>query len=385
MLCFCVAKIVERGAYMGQSEEKKKIRIRELQGWQKKKLAIGFFTILIIGIVYISYTTVTLFQDKMAEDRYWDSNLNQSQELVDKAMAKSANAVQVSVGSYIESMKEINLKSSSYRVVAQIWFSWEGSEDVDMANHFHVYNGTMNKKDIIKEYHKDGKNYQLLRCDITVSKDYWTVRFPLESHQLRFYVESEYPIEEVSFVADKENSGTNGRMSVSGFELVRNDVGVFFAQYDNTHADPELKEPITTAEFVTAMEFNRSSWGLYVKCFVALVGTITWVLIALFLCTYHRVDPLGMVPAALFGTVTNIMVGANLLPDALQLGLLEYVNAWGIMTILAVTIAIININRIRNKYEDREFAGFFGRVMFYTILCLTLTGHILMPVCAYMF
>ena len=108
-------------------------------------------------------------------------------------------------------------------------------------------------------------------------------------------------------------------------------------------------------------------------------------LITLFICTYHRVDPLSMIPAALFGTVTNIMVGANLLPDALQLGLLEFVNIFGIVTILAVAMTIININRIRNKYEDRDFASFYGRVMFYTILVLVVAGNIILPMSAYMF
>lgn len=92
-----------------------------------------------------------------------------------------------------------------------------------------------------------------------------------------------------------------------------------------------------------------------------------------------------MIPAALFGTVSNIMVGANLLPDALEVGLLEYVNIWGIFTILAVTISVINVNRIRSKFEDRDFAKFFGRVMFYSIITLTLLGHVLMPLSAYMF
>ncbi|MEA5004760.1 MAG: hypothetical protein VB081_14830, partial [Christensenella sp.] len=96
-------------------------------------------------------------------------------------------------------------------------------------------------------------------------------------------------------------------------------------------------------------------------------------------------DPLSMIPAALFGTVANIMVGANLLPDALQAGLLEYVNVWGIMMILMGAMAIININRIRKKYEDRDFSKHYGRVLFYTILILVLAGNLLMPICAYIF
>ena len=64
------------------------------------------------------------------------------------------------------------------------------------------------------------------------------------------------------------------------------------------------------------------------------------------------------------------------------MGLLEFVNLWGVMTILSVAVVIININRIRNKYEDKEFASFYGRIMFYTILILVVAGHIALPLSA---
>ncbi|MEG0565727.1 MAG: hypothetical protein RR590_05845, partial [Hungatella sp.] len=212
-----------------------------------------------------------------------------------------------------------------------------------------------------------------------------TRRFPLDSQQLKMYLESSYPVTKVVFLPDTENSKLNTNLNISGYGVRRYTNGVINFQYDGTHGDPELTEAVYTSEFVTALEINRDSWGTYVKCFIALLGTTIWVLITLFINTYHRIDPLGMLPAALFGTVSNIMVGANLLPDALEIGLLEYVNFWGIFTILAVAFSVININRIRNKYEDKEFAGAFGRLMFWTILILILAGHILLPISAYMF
>ena len=360
-------------------------RMGEMQAWQRKKLLLGFLSVVVIGVVFLACACTTLYKDKAAEEYYWTSRLSQDEDTLAEVAARSAGATQVTVGTYVESLKEINMKSSFFRVTVQVWFSWEGDEAINMKDNFHFYNGYVNKMEVLHETHENGVNYQLLRCDVSVGKDFWTRRFPLESHQLRFYVESEYPVEQVVFLADRADSGTNGNLSVAGYNMRRHDVGLYFNQYESLHGDPGLDKPIMTSEFVTAMEVNRASWGLYAKCFIALVGTITWVLITLFLCTYHRVDPLGMVPAALFGTVSNIMVGANLLPDALQMGLLEYVNIWGILTILAVTFSIININRIRNKYEDREFAGFFGRVMFYTVLVLTVTGNVLMPICAFMY
>lgn len=361
------------------------MKLRELEAAHRRRLAACFLLIVITGAVFLSYAVITLFQDKMAEDDYWEDSFTESESLRQEVADKSRNAVQVQTGTYIENLKEISLKTSSFRLVMLIWFKWEGDEALDMAYNFKVYKGTINKIETVKDYHNGNENYQLVRADISVTKNYWTRRFPLESHQLRTYLESNYPVEKVVLRADTQNSGYNPNLSVAGYTLRRYGTGVCSVKYDNNHADPEVKGSVITNEFMTAIEINRSDWGLYVKCFIALFGTSTWVLIVLFLNTYHRVDPLSMIPAALFGTVSNIMVGANLLPDALEVGLLEYVNMWGIFTILAVTISVININRIRNKFEDRDFAKFFGRVMFYSIIVLTLIGHILMPVASYMF
>lgn len=361
------------------------MKLKDLQGWQLKRLLCGVFAVLIIGGAYIGLTGATLYNDKMAESDYWDTAFDSSPEVSAEVTRLSTNATEVSVGTYIENLKEVSLKNSNFRLEMMVWFNWQGDEALDMANNFRVYKGLINKREVVKESYENGHCYQLVRMDVTITKNYWTKRFPLESHQLKVYLEPNYTVDQVVITPDKEGSGYNSNLSIAGFDFVRMDTGVFDMKYNSTHGDPKYKDAAYTTEHVTEMEINRSNGGLYAKCFIALIGTITWVMITLFICTYHRVDPLSMIPAALFGTVTNIMVGASLVPDALDMGLLEFVNIWNIMMILMAAISIININRIRNKFEDREFARLFGRVMFYSVLCLVLVGNLVMPLCAYMF
>jgi hypothetical protein len=78
------------------------------------------------------------------------------------------------------------------------------------------------------------------------------------------------------------------------------------------------------------------------------------------------------------------MIGAALLPDALSLGLLEFVNMWGVATVLMATLAVIQINNIRSDYgqADEAFAEFFGRGLFYVIAALTVVGNVALPLCA---
>jgi len=377
--------------------------LKNMEKWQKRKLIFSFAMVLIIGISFLFFTCNALYQDKMGEDIYWRDALEIPNDLKEDVEVYGADATRVTVGTYVENLKEINIKSSYFRVVFLAWFKWEGNDDLDMMNNFRIYKGLINKMEVVKEVHKGNEHYQLVRCDTTITKNYWTIRFPLESHQLRIYIEPNYIVNDVVLVPDTGQSGLNENLGISGFDIDRFETGAYAIRYDGTRGDPDLPADgnVVVSEHVTAMQINRSDPGLYVKCFAALVGTITWVMITLFICTYHYVDPLSMIPAALFGTVANVMVGANLLPDALQAGLIEYVNFWGVMMILMSAIVIININQIRKKQDAkasadgnndkrntlsaREFSKLYGRVLFYTILLLILGGNILLPVCAYLF
>lgn len=353
------------------------------QSWQVRKLLAWFMVILVIGGSYLCWTTYVLNQDKQAEEKYWEKALLDSPEDGEYIEEISESATPVHIGTYIECLKEVNMKSSYFRITGKVWFRWKGDKSLDMANNFHVYNGTLNNVSIVRDEVIEGMNYQLCEFDVTVFKNYWTKRFPLESHQLRFYIEPSYNIDKVKFVSDKESCDVNPSLSAAGYELVRFANGVHTNEYVTTYGEPGVEKASITSEFLTQIEINRDSFGTYVKCFIALVGTTLWVFITMFLCTYHRVDPLGMIPAALFGTVSNIMVGANLLPDALETGLLEYVNIWGILSILAGALVVININRIRSKHNDNKFAALYGRIITFEVIFIVLLGHILMPLAAY--
>ncbi len=368
-------------------EEKKvsRLKFRDLERWQKKRFFLNFIIFIIVSTTFLATACFSLWKDKTSEDAYWQDGFQQSERVTEREAEVSGNATRVLVGSYIENFKQLDIKNSSYQVDLLVWFRWEGDKDLQLIDNFRIYKGNINKKEVVKDIYEDGIHYQLARVDATISKNFWTKRFPLESHQLRMYIETNYTVSDVILEPDIENSGVNKGLSVSGFKLVRNEVGAYGIEYDSTRSDPTVEGNVVSSEFVSALEINRDSWGLYVKCFIALLGTLSWVLITLYICTYHRVDPLGMIPGALFGTVANIMVGASLVPDALQLGLLEYVNIYSIFILLFATWTIININRIRNKYEDKDFAKYFGRIMFYTISGFTIIGHVVLPVTAYLY
>ncbi len=351
----------------------------------KKRLVFLFISYFIIGVVFISFCTLSLYQDKTSEDTYWHDNLTTDEQTQKDIERIGKNAVVVKAGTYVENLDSLDIKGSTFTMTMIAWFNWHGDAELDMAHNVHPYKGKITSTTMLIDKHEGEENYQQVRYTVTVSKNYWTKRFPLESHQLRIYLQSGYTADKVVFEADKEDSGVNPSLSISGYELLRAETGVYAIRNNSKYGNPDIPNNALYSEVVTAVEINRDGLGLYAKCIIALFGTSLWVLIVMFINTKHRVDPLSMIPAALFGAVSNIMVGANLLPDALELGLLEYVNVLGIMTILAGAISIINVNRIRTKYQDNTYASQLGNLMFYTVLLIALVGHILLPVAAYMF
>jgi hypothetical protein len=334
------------------------------------------------GVIYLGITCSLLLQDKITTEDNWNRYMSETGDETAVTNAVNAGATPVAVGTYIENFKSISIKNCNFEVEGLIWFRWTGDDTLNPAANFRFYKGTT-KTTKLKDITADnGEHYQLVRFDTVITRNFWNRRFPLETHQLNIYAESNYPIERMVFTADAD-SGMNNNLSISGYNIIKYGTLVRSQQYDSKNGDPTLNQPVTTSEYLTAIMINRSSWGTYIKCFIALVGTITWVMITLFICTYHRVDPLTMIPAALFGTVTNLMVGANLLPDAMEVGLLEYVNFFGIAIILIGATGVINVNRIRNKYESRAFSSYYGSVYLVTLLTFTIIGNILLPVCAY--
>lgn len=367
-----------------ESTKEERIKFKNLNKDQKHRIFMMLAGNTIVFVLLLVYFCSVLLMDGVNLNRNWYDDLKDAPEQAEQAEKLSKHAKVVKVGTYVDNLRRVDLKNSEFRMEILIWFDWEGDPDLDPANNFRIYKGSENSKTIVEEVHKkDGKNYQLVSMDVTVSKHYHTKRFPLESHQFKYYIESNDPIQDVKFESDHANSCFNENLSLTGYDFIRFAVGETSYTYDSTHGNPRLTNSETTSEVVAAFEIKRSDFGLYLKCFIALYATLIWMLISLYICTYHHVDPLSMIPAALFGAVGNIVIGTNLLPDASGSGLLEFGNIWGAVMILAATIAIISINRVR-KLQDNRYSQYYGRFLFYLIAAFALVGEILLPLFAYL-
>lgn len=292
---------------------------------------------------------------------------------------------------YLAQISAVDVKNSQFKVVMNVAYRWTGNETLDFSTNetAHFYKGSINSLALLDEEHVGDQHYQLIRYIVTINKQYWTPRFPLESHQLRLYLEPSDNVGQIILDPVEGESYTNPSLSVSGYKFVRFDTAQTIIADDHHMLNPlydsyQNDAPIYKSEVMAQIEINRDGWGLYFKCFIALYGTTAWIILCLYLATFRRVDPLGMIGSAFFGAVSNIMVGANLVPDALQVGLLEYVNLFGVALIIAGSAVVISINAIRKERNHDDFARFYGRIMLGVFVAIALVGNIALPLSAYM-
>lgn len=349
-----------------------------------KSFKVYIIAYCILAFLFLVYSVSSLALDKYNEGYYWKEFMTTDPTVAEEARLQSADATVVTVGTRITDIRSFNIADASFDITGSVWFKWHGDKDLDPADNFNFFKGKINSMKVSEEIHDGKDNYQLVDFDVTISKNFWTKRFPLESHQLRMYIISDYQIGDVVFKNDSANSQVSKTFSINGFQLRRSATGDVFFETNTNYGQPGIKDTAILSEHVTQLEIVRQGLGLYLICFISLFATVFWALLSLFMCTYHRVDPIGMIPGALFGAVANVMIGVNRIPTV-QAGLLLDVNIFGIATILVCAMAIIGINRIRSYHKDRAYAAYIGIKLFRIITIITVIGNIAMPLAAYMF
>jgi len=362
---------------------------KDMKSWQQRKIIRWFSFFIAIAVIYIGYVILTIHNEKQISKDSWNTMVSQNQAIQERTYDMENPPTIVTVGTYLESIKDISLKTNSYRISFVVWFRWHDNDDLNFIETGRVYNAQQHSIEVLKDYHEDGLHYQQMLIDATCSRNFSTKHFPLDAHNMSFYIESAESVDEVIFLSDTSNSGVNPHLSISGYDIGDYLVSSTLYEYPNTLNNPRLETPMQHSMMATHLRTYRSDFGLYFRCFIALLGALTWVMIAVYICAHHRVNPLSTLAAALFGAVGNIMVGAALLPDVLELGLVEFINLFGTLIVIGGTLIIIQINNIRDNRKglDKDsanvYAKTFGRIMFFLLLAIALIGNIAIPLLTY--
>ncbi|MEF9894882.1 MAG: hypothetical protein RR296_01200 [Clostridia bacterium] len=359
----------------------------------KMKIVIAMLILIVPMGVYAVRASILMYNNKVETVSKYDQT-----PLIDDAKMAELTIVEGSVpvktGMYMESITNVSVSNNSWQNTFLLWFRWNDADDPmgylkDPAdypgNRFIIGNGSFSpaSKTLMIDRHgvedglPAGEHYQQYRISSTVEKYFDTTRYPLDSHQLKIFIEDERDMSRVRLIPDDEFSGVSPYLTVAGFDVINTTCGSYLNEYSSKMNDPVFEnvafetEGKKTMEFVFVTRVARSGYGLFLKAFLSLFGMLLWVCIGLYNNAYNRVDAMGAMNTGIFGAVSSMIVGMNLLSDARGSGLIEYVNFFALAMILITTVYVISINRARARKEDVTYTDCYAQMLFWVVVILT--------------
>lgn len=273
---------------------------KQMTSCQKRKLTFWFLLYILTAIFFLGHAIRTMLVEKNFADIEYTAALTSLPTENTSGNTMTADAVPVTTGTYIETIKNISLKNSSFQTEFVLWFRWESERDISfLENNLKIQNGIIHHMEVLEDYHDGPLHYQSMRIDASISQNFDAACFPLGTQVLSFYISPlNYTSDTVVLIPDNENSDINSNLSASGYSLIRSNISSSLLRHLNTMGNPLLNEPKELSHIVVALELSRNSWGLFFQCFIALFGAVGWLLITLYICASHRVNPILTLPPA---------------------------------------------------------------------------------------
>lgn len=353
----------------------------------KKRFVVKMAVVIVaIYAVLISVSVSTLFGNR--DNANQNHMVRMSTTGVEKnhtppeTLPPEGNFTNVTVGTYVDNIDNFSIKDSAWSANFYIWFTWTGAKSLDPGGKLVVVDGTINKKELLEEYHGDNDtHYQKYRISAKFLKFFDTSRVPVESHMLNIYIEDgARDGTKLRYVADK-SSNISSRLSIPGYKITGNGSVVKPHTYRSSYGDPRLptNEKKTYTQYTVGIDIARSNLGVYSKIFLSLFAALALAMSNFFVKPSDVGPRFSLPTAAYFGAVANSYVVNSILPPSGSFGLVDYVAAFGMGTIfLTIALALLS-NYIFVKKEDKALSYVLDRTMFIVLGMCCLAANILVP------
>lgn len=261
------------------------------------------------------------------------------------ASAEGNAPARVDVGIYINKVNQISLKDGTVNVDFYIWFRWA---DKTLKPHetFEIVNGQITSRDGLNESVMGEEMYACVHARAILYKVWDISRFPLDSHEIAFEVESnESEAHKLVYVPDLQNSGLNQFATVAGWVLMPGDASVRTSRYATNYGDVSLPTGSESlySQFVYRFTINRPGSALFIKLFAGLYIAVGIGFLSLLIRPVD--DPrFGLGIGAMFASVASQYVLSSNLPDSHSLTMADNLHiisfVFIFMVLLESTVAL---------------------------------------------
>lgn len=234
----------------------------------------------------------------------------------------AAAPAEVTVGTYINKIQDLNFRENKYSLDFFVWFRWrpEGAlKDYKPLESFEIINGRIEGKTSVVEKQIDGVNYASARITAVIAETWDLRNFPFDWHRTEVRIEdSVFTADQLVFVADKENSRLGEEIDMSGWAASAFTAEVTAKEYRTNYGDISLPtgNKSVYSRLVISWDLDRTGWGVAVKL-LSTVFLATAVAFVSFMVKPSDLDArFGMGVGGLFAVAASAFIASGFVPES---------------------------------------------------------------------
>lgn len=233
-----------------------------------------------------------------------------------------AAAQEVTVGTYINKIQDLNFRENKYTLDFFVWFRWkaEGAlKDYKPLESFEIINGRIDGKGSIVEKKIGDVSYASARITATIAETWELHNFPFDWHRTEVRIEdSVFTADQLVFVADKENSRLGEEIDMSGWSASAFSAEATTKTYRTNYGDISLPSGNKSeySRFAISWDLDRNGWGVAVKL-LSTVFLATAVAFVSFMVKPSDLDArFGMGVGGLFAVAASAFIASGFVPES---------------------------------------------------------------------
>jgi len=273
-----------------------------------------------------------------------------------------ATAQQVVAGVYPITVYNLDIETSTYYVDAYVWFRWQGEIDPTLTVEFinAVEKWGMTQTNILEEPQQlaDGSLYQVMRVEGRFVQPFTLADFPLDQQTLTILFEdTTYPIEELVYIADTEDSGYGDTLKITGWDITGWHVASQAHKYDSQFGETgqtslSANFSVLRYELTIKRPINFFIWKLLLPLLIVLGANWTALLLHPSLVEVRTAMP----ATALLTTVFLQQSYSSSLPEVGYLVLLDKIYVLAYLLLIATIAVVITIAASAKGVEPEDYA-----------------------------
>ena len=278
------------------------------------------------------------------------------------------------VGIYLNALTDFNISDQSFSADFWLWFNYT-NDSLPFNDAVEITNAKSSSFSNFAHMKKDGINWDMMKWNATVFKEWDVTSFPFDKQKLTIHVDHTILDDhKLVFIADKNNSSIDSNLVLSNWKI---DSLSFYTKnqtYNTTFGDPVIKGT-STYPSVTADVYMRrmNSWNTLFKMLTGVYVAFSIVLLAFFV---KPSDRLGLCVGGLFAAVGNKYIIESAVPSTVSNTLFDNIHNITFVAIFVVlVIAVISFKwnetekpEMLSKAKKLDKASFVSVVLVYIIL-----------------